>query len=287
MNRLQSFQNNLPTLYVLATPIGNLKEITPRMIETIENCDVLFCEDTRVSGHLLAHLAIKKPLYSAYENIEKQSAEKILSFLKEGKKVGLMSDAGYPGISDPGQKIIQTVINSSFNVVVVNGPCALISAIVASGFSTDHFYFYGFLQAKESARKKELENLKDFKNTLVFYQSPHKIKSCLENMLAIFGNRQACLCREMSKLYEEYIHGTLEEILSVSETLKGEMVLIVEGKKQQEPKGIDESFLLRIQERIQSGKKTKEAIREIAEEEGVSKNELYDFYHHGGNKNEG
>lgn len=283
MNRLQSFQNNQPTLYVLSTPIGNLKEVSTRFFETIDACAVIFCEDTRVTGQLLSHFNIKKPLYSAYENIEMQSAEKILSFLKEGKSVGLLSDAGYPGISDPGQKIIQEVIAASFNVVVINGPCALISALVASGFETDHFYFYGFLNAKSSIRKKELEDLKAIKDTLIFYQSPHKIKSCLEDMLTVLGNRNACLCREMSKIYEEYIHGTFEELLTLCDTLKGEMVLVVEGKqKEASEMELSDCYIDKINEKIQNGKTKKEAIKEVALEEGVSKNELYNFYHHGG-----
>ena len=224
MQRQQSFQNNKPSLYVIATPIGNLNEISKRVLDALNECEYVFCEDTRVTGQLLAHLQIKKNLVSAYENIEKQSSVKVLELLKAGKNVAFMSDAGYPGISDPGSLVIQEVIKNDFNVVVVNGPSALIQSVLASGLNTDHFYFYGFLNAKPSARIKELESLKEFKHTMVFYQSPHKIKACLEDMLNILGDRKICLCRELTKKFEEYIRGTISEIIPICETLKGEMV---------------------------------------------------------------
>ena len=157
MIRTQSFQNNKASLYVIATPIGNLSEISKRVIDAILDCECVFCEDTRVTGQLLAHLNIKKPLISAYENIEKQSSLKVLEYLNNNQNVAFMSDAGYPGISDPGHIVIQEVIKNNFNVVVINGPCALIQSLIASGLNTDHFYFYGFLNAKPSERKKELE----------------------------------------------------------------------------------------------------------------------------------
>ena len=190
MLRQQSFQNNKASLYVIATPIGNLSEISKRVINALNDCEYVFCEDTRVTGQLLAHLQIKKHLVSAYENIEKQSSIKVLELLKDNQNVAFVSDAGYPGISDPGSIIIQEVIKNDFNVVVVNGPSALIHSVLASGLDTSHFYFYGFLNAKQSARIKELEDLKEFKHTMIFYQSPHKILSCLTDMLSVFGDRK-------------------------------------------------------------------------------------------------
>ena len=186
MKRQQSFQNNKPSLYVIATPIGNLSEISSRVLDALNDCEYVFCEDTRVTGQLLAHLNIKKKLVSAYENIEKQSADKVIELLKDNQNVAFMSDAGYPGISDPGHLVIKQVIDNDFNVVVVNGPSALIQSVLASGLDTSHFYFYGFLNAKPSSRRKELEELKTFKHTLIFYQSPHKVLSCLTDMLEIF-----------------------------------------------------------------------------------------------------
>ena len=280
MQRHQSFQNNKPILYVIATPIGNLNEISPRVIQALNDSSYVFCEDTRVTGQLLNHLQIKKNLISAYENIEKQSSLKVIEILKSNQNVSLMSDAGYPGISDPGHLIIQEVIKNDFNVVVINGPSALIQSVLASGFDTDHFYFYGFLNAKPSARIKELESLKDFKNTMIFYQSPHKILVCLNDMLQVFGDRNICLCRELTKKFEEYIRGTISEIIPICETLKGEMVLVVEGKKEEiiEKINLDDCVTL-INGLINKGYSTKEAIKEVASLHNINKKELYQYYH--------
>lgn len=280
MQRQQSFQNNKPSLYVIATPIGNLNEISKRVIDALNDCEYVFCEDTRVTGQLLAHLQIKKNLTSAYENIEKQSSVKVLELLKDGKNVAFMSDAGYPGISDPGSIVIQEVIKNDFNVVVVNGPSALIQSVLASGLNTDHFYFYGFLNAKPSTRIKELESLKEFKHTMVFYQSPHKIKVCLEDMLNIFGDRKVCLCRELTKKFEEYIRGTISEIIPICETLKGEMVLVVEGYVKEDTQSISiEECVELVDDEIKNGLSTKEAIKNIAIKYNINKKELYNFYH--------
>ena len=280
MQRHQSFQNNKPILYVIATPIGNLNEISPRVIQALNDSSYVFCEDTRVTGQLLNHLQIKKNLISAYENIEKQSASKVIELLKENVNVAFASDAGYPGISDPGHIIINEVIKNDYNVVVVNGPSALIQSVLASGLDTTHFYFYGFLNAKPSERKKELESLKTFKDTMIFYQSPHKILACLTDMLEILGDRQICLCRELTKKFEEYIRGTISEIIPICESLKGEMVLVVEGyiKPENEEISLDDCVKL-IDKEIKNGLTTKEAIKKVASQTNVNKKELYQFYH--------
>ena len=280
MIRQQSFQNNKASLYIISTPIGNLSEISSRVIEAINDSSCVFCEDTRVTGQLLAHLNIKKPLISAYENIEKQSSIKVLEFLNNNENVAFMSDAGYPGISDPGHIIIEEVIKNNFNIVVINGPCALIQSVIASGLPTDHFYFYGFLNAKQSTRKKELESLKTFKDTMIFYQSPHKIMSCLEDMLEVFGDRQICLCRELTKKFEEYIRGNISEIIPICESLKGEMVLVVQGYQEvkEETISLDECVKL-VDKKINEGLSTKEAIKIISLENNINKKELYQYYH--------
>lgn len=280
MQRQQSFQNNKPSLYVIATPIGNLKEVSSRVIEAINDSECIFCEDTRVTGQLLSLLNLKKNLISAYENIEKQSSIKVLEFLNNNENVAFMSDAGYPGISDPGHIIIEEVIKNNFNVVVINGPCALIQSVIASGLPTDHFYFYGFLNAKQSARKKELESLKTFKDTMIFYQSPHKILSCLEDMLEVFGDRQICLCRELTKKFEEYIRGNISEIIPICESLKGEMVLVVQGYQEvsEEAISLDECVKL-VDKKINEGLSTKEAIKVVSLENNINKKELYQYYH--------
>ena len=280
MQRQQSFQNNKASLYVIATPIGNLSEISSRVVEALNDCEYVFCEDTRVTGQLLAHLNIKKKLVSAYENIEKQSASKVIELLKENINVAFTSDAGYPGISDPGHIVIQEVIKNDFNVVVVNGPSALVQSVLASGLPTNHFYFYGFLNAKQSTRIKELEELKEFKHTMIFYQSPHKILSCLTDMLEVFGDRKVCLCRELTKKFEEYIRGTISEIIPICESLKGEMVLVVEGYVQPESEEVSlEDCVKLIDKEINNGLSTKEAIKKVASLTDVNKKELYQFYH--------
>ena len=279
MQRQKSFQNNKATLYVIATPIGNLGEISKRTLEAINDSEAIFCEDTRVTGMLLSHLDIKKPLISAYENIERKSLEKVFEYLDGGKNVAFMSDAGYPGISDPGSIIIKEVIARDYNVVVVNGPSALIQSVLASGFSTDHFYFYGFLNPKESKRKAELTKLKDFDDTIIFYQSPHKILACLNDMLEILGDRNVCLCRELTKKFEEYIRGTISEIIPICESLKGEMVLVVEGNKKKETVELTDDIIEEIESVINNKNiKPKEAIKEVAERYNLSKNELYQAY---------
>lgn len=280
MQRQQSFQNNKSSLYVIATPIGNLSEVSSRVLDALNDCEYVFCEDTRVTGQLLSHLNIKKHLVSAYENIEKQSASKVIELLKDNKNVAFMSDAGYPGISDPGHLVIKEVIKNDFNVVVVNGPSALIQSVLASGLSTDHFYFYGFLNAKQSTRIKELEELKTFKHTMIFYQSPHKILSCLTDMLEVFGDRNVCLCRELTKKFEEYIRGNISEIIPICESLKGEMVLVVEGYKQEIKESLSLSDCMPlVNQKIDEGLSTKEAIKLVASENNINKKELYQFYH--------
>lgn len=281
MQKNQSFSNdNKATLYVLATPIGNLTEISDRLKETISLVDAIFCEDTRVSSKILNHLGIKKSLYSAYENKENEAAKQIISFLKNNQSVALMSDAGYPGISDPGNKIIQQVIENNYPIVVINGPCALIQSVVASGMDTSHFYFYGFLDPRSAKRKKELQSLVSFENTVVFYQSPHKLLETLQDMLEVLGDRKICLCRELTKKFEEYIRGTISEIIEISDTLKGEMVIVVEGNKTKEVE-IDKTLIELIDIKIKQGLTKNEAIKEVAKAYNVSKNELYNFYHKG------
>ena len=287
MQRQQSFQNNAATLYVIATPIGNLKEISSRVVEALNDVETVFCEDTRVTGQLLSHLNIKKNLISAYENIERQSLQKVLEKLSNNENVAFMSDAGYPAISDPGQLIIKEVINNNYNVVVVNGPSALIQSVLASGLDTNHFYFYGFLNAKPSSRVKELESLKDFPHTMIFYQSPHKILSTLEDMLSVFGDRKVCLCRELTKKFEEYIRGTISELIPICESLKGEMVLVVEGKTQEESNEYTLSDCVKlVDQEIENGLSTKEAIKQVALKTKVAKKELYNFYHNEKGENE-
>ncbi len=189
-------------LYVVATPIGNLKEMTPRAIEVLNFVDLIACEDTRVTRNLCQHFNIDKPLISSHEHNEFITCFKIIEEILTGKNVALLSDAGYPGISDPGQVVIQKAIDNDIKIEVISGPCAIINALVGSGLPTEHFYFHGFLRSKSGDRKKELLQLATKEETLIFYESPHRISDTINDLKAIFGEgRRACICRELTKLY--------------------------------------------------------------------------------------
>lgn len=278
IKRELNFEGDSPLLYLIATPIGNLKEFPPRATQTISGMDFIACEDTRNTGKLLHFFSLDKPLIACHEHNEEEASKKIISLLKEGKKVAYVSDAGYPVISDPGYRLASNAIKENIKVSVINGPNAAIMALVASGIDNSHFYFYGFLDSKESSRKKELESLKDFPNTIIFYEAPHRIKRTLKDLKEIFGGeRKATLARELTKKHEEFIRGTIEELASIDEsTLLGEMVLIIEGNKTKKvisKKDIEAT----LKEKLIS-LSSKEAIKETAKELNLPKNEVYDFY---------
>lgn len=273
---------NLGTLYVVSTPIGNLKEMTPRAIETLQKVEVIACEDTRETMRLCSHFSIGKTLLSCHEHNERFVLEKILSILKEGKDVALVSDAGYPGISDPGSYVIFKCIQEEVTIVVVSGPCAIINALVGSGLNTDHFYFHGFLPNKAGEREKILGSLQKRKETIIFYESPHRIVESLQSMEKVFQGRQVCVCRELTKKFEEYIRGTLIEVLKRIEEkpIKGEMVVVVEGNLQLEEVIISDGDIINyIDEMIQRGLSAKDAIKEVSKEHNLPKNEVYRVYH--------
>ena len=228
MKRSKSYDKNNLLLYLVATPIGNLKEFSPRAIEVVSEADIVAAEDTRNAHDLLARFNIKKELYSLREHNEKEASKHLVSLIQAGKKVVYMSDAGYPGISDPGYLLVQELIANDICVSTISGSSAFINALVASGLETRHFFFYGFLSAKDSEAKEEINSLKALRNTLIFYEAPHRILRTFNLLKEGLGNRKACLARELTKLNEEYIRGTLEELSAIDEeTLKGEMVIIV------------------------------------------------------------
>ncbi|MCQ2776161.1 MAG: 16S rRNA (cytidine(1402)-2'-O)-methyltransferase [Bacilli bacterium] len=271
MERNKSFQNK-PMLYLISTPIGNLGEISKRTIEVLESCDLVGAEDTRNSSNLLNYLGIKKPMISVHEHNERAGSEQIVNKIKEGKTVAYMSDAGYPGISDPGVIIVEECIKNDIPVSVVNGSSAFLTALVASGLPTNHFYFYGFLPSKDSDAKKELERLVNKNETLIFYESPHRIIRTLELLALELGDRKACLARELTKINEEYIRGTLNELKGIDEaTLKGEMVLIIEGNTQENL--IDDNKILkRYEELLLKNISSKTCIEIVSEELEINKN---------------
>ncbi len=278
MKRNKSFHDNCPLLYIVATPIGNINEFSKRAIEVLQECDIIGCEDTRNSGKLFSLFNIHATLISLHEHNELEASQIIIEALNNGKKVAYVSDAGYPGISDPGQRLIELAIKKNINISVVNGSNALLPALIGSGLDTSHFYFYGFLPNKENARKKELELLKNLPCTLIFYESPHRIMDTLSSLYEVLGDRRACLVREITKIHEEYIRGTLNEFLTLSaQTLKGEMVIIIEGKEivNQE---IDDAQILKIaMELIKEGLSIKSAAKITAQLLNINKNYVYDL----------
>ena len=265
MERKKSFQNK-PILYLVSTPIGNLGEVSKRTIEVLNSVDFVGAEDTRNSLNLLNNLGIKKPMISLHEHNEREASQTVITKILDGKSVAYMSDAGYPGISDPGVILVQEAIKNDIPVSVISGSSAFLTALVASGLPTNHFYFHGFLPSKDSDAKKELSELVDKKETLIFYESPHRIIRTLTILYEVLGDRKVCLARELTKLNEEYIRGTLKELKDIDEsTLKGEMVLIVNGNyKEQE---IDDKKLVdRYNELIKRGLSNTQA-RDIVSEE--------------------
>ncbi len=279
LKRELNFQGTSPLLYLIATPIGNLEEFSPRALHVLREMDYVACEDTRNSGLLLKRFSLDLPLISCHEHNEEKASERILSLLSEGKKVAYMSDAGYPIISDPGQRLARRVIEAGYKVSVVNGPNAGLCALVGSGIPSEHFYFYGFLDSKPSSRRKQLESLKDFHDTIIFYESPHRIHDTLIDMASILGkDRRASLSRELTKTHEEYIRATLEELSQLEEeTLIGEMVLVVEGAKKAINETTDEEIVNYLKETLRT-MKSKEAIKEVAQRYRLPKNRVYDLY---------
>lgn len=280
MNRQKSFENDKSTLYLVATPIGNLEEMTYRSVRILSEVDFIAAEDTRNTIKILNHFGIKKKLISHHEHNIEVSSKKIIELLQEGHSIALVSDAGYPAISDPGYELVLKVIEAGFNVVPISGANACLDALIVSGISPQPFIFYGFLNHSDKIKKKELESLKKYKETLVFYESPHRIKKTLTLLLEYFGNRPIALCRELTKKHEEIIRGNVQEMLDIVDTIKGEMVLVVEGSKEE-----DEvvEFELPLKEQvelyIEEGMTSKEAIKKVAKERNIPKNEVYTAYH--------
>ena len=274
--------SNKATLFLVATPIGNLNEVSGRCLDVLRNVSVIACEDTRNSQKLLSHFDIHTRTITYHNFNERQSSKGILSLLEKGEDVALISDAGYPLISDPGYLLVNEVIDAGYKIVTVSGPNAALNALVASGLPTNHYLFYGFLNAKQSQAKKELESLKGFPYTLIFYEAPHRIEKTLKLMHEVLGDRKACLARELTKLHEEYHRGTLKELCGLHD-LKGEMVVIVEGDTSEKEVSM-EDLLKEMDLLIEDGQRAKDAAKTVSEKYEVSKNQLYQAYLKEGNK---
>jgi 16S rRNA (cytidine1402-2'-O)-methyltransferase len=264
-------------LYLVPTPIGNLDDMTFRAIDTLKKVDYILCEDTRESMKLLKHFDINKKLVACHEYNEDKIKNSIINDLKNGKNIGLITDQGSPIISDPGYILTREVVKNSISVISLPGATAFVPALSSSGIAPSPFLFYGFLKNKQSKIKDELKSLKNLKYTLVFYESVHRIEKTLELMYDIFGNRNISISREISKLHEEIYYGTLEEAVKDYKDKKGEFVIVVEGNN-------DETDYtdLDIVEHVKLFLKEyalMDAIKLVAKERGVSKSEIYKYYH--------
>lgn len=281
MKTSQKSYDNTPSLYLITTPIGNMDDITYRAIKTMEEVDILLAEDTRVTKLLLNHFGIKNKLIANHKFNEENNVEQIISYLKKGMNVGLVSDRGTPIISDPGYEAAKKIIEEGFNVISIPGVTALIPALTSSGLIPQPFLFYGFLNSKDSKQKKELETLKNEKSTIIFYEAPHRITNTLNNILEVFGNRDCSISREITKKFEEIYRGKISEVLPLLENAKGEMVIVIAGNN-----NVNTFSNLTIVEHvnlyIKEGKSVMDSIKLVAKERKLTKNEVYSSYHKGG-----
>jgi len=273
--RVRSFDKEKPILYLVATPIGNLEDMTFRAVQILKSVDKIYAEDTRNSIVLLKHYDIHTKLESYHEFSNQIKEEQIINELRSGMKLAIISDAGLPVISDPGYRLVELAIENDIAVSTIPGASAGISALIASGLSPMPYTFYGFLDSKKTQRIKELTDLKYVSHTIIFYEAPHRIKDTLTDMLEVLGNRKICLARELTKSYEEFSRGTIEEILNDLPS-KGEMVVMVEGYKEEVLTSVDPHQ--KIDELISLGSKPNQAIKEVAKLLNINRNELYMSY---------
>lgn len=276
MKRQKTFQNDTPKLYLVATPIGNLEDITFRAINTLKMVDIIYCEDTRTSLKLLNHYDISAPLHSYHLFNENEISTKIINNISEGKNVAIISDAGMPVISDPGWVAVNEAIKNDVEVVIVPGVSAGITALVGSGLNSYQYYFAGFFNSKKAKREKELEKLVKKEETIVFYESPHRIEETLRIIDKLYKDRQIVIARELTKKHEEYLRGTAKEMLEVVETIKGELVVLISGNKEKEDKDLSSlSIEEHYQYYIDLGYDSKAALKEVAVDRNISKKDVY------------
>lgn len=282
MKVTSSFKDQTNGLYIVPTPIGNLEDMTYRAVRILQEADIIAAEDTRQTMKLCNHFEIDTKLVSYHEHNKQVSGERLLEDLLSGKQVALVSDAGMPGISDPGSDLIRLAIAADIPVVVLPGANAALTALVASGLPTERFLYYGFLPRKKKERREALETLRYEQGTLIFYEAPHRLKEMLGGVLEILGDRQLTLARELTKRYEEYIRGSVTEALDwASEEVRGEFVVIVEGTTEERPSEIQQEAdpLDQIERYIADGEKPNAALKRVAKERGLDRQALYLSYH--------
>ena len=266
------------TLYLVPTPIGNLGDISRRCAETLAAADFIAAEDTRVSLKLLNHLEIKKPLVSYHEHNKKESGPRIVERLLAGESCALVTDAGCPAISDPGEDLVRLCAEADVPVCAIPGPCAAVTALSVSALPTGRFAFEGFLPAQKKERRQRLEELRTEGRTMILYEAPHRLRDTLQELLDAFGpERRISLCRELTKLHEQVLRTTLEEAVAhyAENEPRGEFVLVLEGKAPQTQEITPEDAVGLVRKLTEGGMRTKDAVRQVAEQTGVSKNALY------------
>ena len=265
------------TLYVVATPIGNLEDITFRAIRILKEVDLIAAEDTRQTLKLLNHYEISKPLISLHRHNEEEKSNNVIQKLKNGENIAVVSDAGTPGISDPGEILIKQAIESNINVIPIPGACAMINALICSGLDTNNFYFIGFLPLNKKLRKEKLNEIKKIDKTCILYEAPHKLKNTLIDLKDVIENRRIVLARELTKIHEEFIRKNIDELIEISDSLRGEFVIIIEGQENKEEE--NELNNLSLEEHYnfyeKQGFSKKEIIKKIAKDRNVNKNEIY------------
>jgi 16S rRNA (cytidine1402-2'-O)-methyltransferase len=270
-------------LYLCATPIGNLKDITVRVLDTLKEVDIIAAEDTRHTRKLLTHYGIKKPLISFHDQNEIKALPRLIEELRRGKKVAQVSDAGMPGIADPGHRLIKACVEAGIDVEILPGPSASLTAAVLSAFPTDDIRFLGYLPKKAGPRRRLLEEVKAGPSTLVFYESPRRILETLSDLASTLDDRRVFIARELTKLFEEHLRGTAVELaarLSERPEIKGEIVLVVEGRRDRDRPELDEIIAL-VDREVAVGRKKSEVVKEIAARYGISRRLVYEATHGG------
>lgn len=279
-------ENNKGILYLVPTPIGNLEDMSFRAIRLMKEANFIAAEDTRNTKKLCNYFEIDTPIVSYHEHNKEVSGQKLVSLLKEGAKIALVSDAGMPTISDPGFELVTAALAEQLTVVPLPGANAALTALIASGLTTQPFFFYGFLQRQKKDKRKELEQLKNQTATLILYESPHRLKETLHLILEVLGDRQIVLCRELTKKFEEFIRGTVQEAIhwAENEEVRGEFCIIIDGGEIGEEQADNWWENLSVEEHVNhylnnGNANSKEAIKQTAKDRGVHKRDIYHAYH--------